>query len=100
MKRVGELGSDQLFLGRAGLDDIANKENADSIHDLPQDGEVVRNEETERGTLLLQALEAVEVLSLHRDMEGRDRLETSGNVLLRGKGPCGGNPPSLAPESA
>ena len=72
--RIGVLGSAHDRLGGALLHDLAAIEHVDAVDDLADDREVVRDEEVGEPELLLQALEEVEDLRLHRDVERRDGL--------------------------
>ncbi len=67
--RIGEdLG------GRSGLDDLALGHDADPIGDLADDAEVVGDEQHGHAVLVLERLQKLEDLRLHRDVERRRRL--------------------------
>ncbi len=67
--RIGEERRRRRF-----LDDAADIHHRDPVRDVLDDREVVRDEEIGEAELVLQVLEQVESLRLHRDIEGRDRL--------------------------
>ena len=69
MARGGEQG-----LGGPGLDDAPEIHHGDPLRDLPNHGEVVRDEEVGEPPIALQVGQQVEHLGLHRDVERRDRL--------------------------
>ena len=58
----------------AELDDAADIHHRDTVGDVLDDREVVRDEEVGEVELVLQVLQQVERLRLHRDVERRDRL--------------------------
>src|SRR5712671_3082024 len=69
MLRAGEEGS---LVG--DLDDLAEIHDGDAVADVLDDGEVVGDEQIRKPELALQIAQQVDHLSLHRDVERRDRL--------------------------
>ena len=64
----------QQALGGAGFDELAVLHHRDLVRQVLDDAEVVRDEEIGDAELLLQLLQQVEDLRLHRDVERRGRL--------------------------
>ena len=62
------------LVGRRHLDDHAQVHDGDAVGDVPDDGEVVRDEQIRQVELRLQLLEQVDDLRLDRDVERGDRL--------------------------
>ena len=59
----------------------------DPVGDVPDDGQVVRDEQIGQPELVLQVLEQVDDLGLDRHVEGRDRLVADDQLGPQGHGP-------------
>src|SRR5215470_1292192 len=73
-RRVRVLGRGEDLLGLAELDDAADVHHRDTVTDVADDAQVVRDEEIGQSELLLQVEQEVQDLRLHGDVQGRDRL--------------------------
>ena len=71
---------------RRQLHDLAEVHHRDPIGDVPDDGEVVRDEEVREVELALQCLEQIDDLRLDRDVERRHRLVADDEVRIEGQG--------------
>ena len=69
---------------RRDLDDHPEVHDGDPVRGVPNDGEVVRDEEVGELELVLQRLEQVDDLGLDRDVEGRDGLVRNHEVRIDG----------------
>ena len=56
------------------LDDDAEVHHGDAVGDVPDDAQVVRDEDVREAEVPLQVVEQVDDLRLNRDVERRDRL--------------------------
>ena len=70
--RMDRLGVDRL--GGTDLDELAQVHDGDRVGEVPDDGEVVRDDDVGEPVRRLQRLHQVEDLRLDRDVERRDRL--------------------------
>src|SRR3546814_21188272 len=57
-----------------GFYDPSEIHHRDSVRDVPHDGNIVRDEQVSEPQLLLQVLQQVDDLSLHRHVESRNGL--------------------------
>ena len=69
-------------LRAADLDDAADVHDRDPVGDLADHREVVRDEDVGEVELVLEALQQVQDLRLHRDVERRDRLVADDQLRL------------------
>ena len=83
-------------VGGGLLDHPAEVHDADPVADVPHDGQVVGDDEVGEVELVLQLLEQVDHLRLHRDVEGRDRLVGDDELGLDGQRPGDADPLALA----
>ena len=74
------------LLGRRDLDDLAEVHDRDPVGDVPDDGQVVRDEEVREVEVALQALEQVHDLRLDGDVERRDGLVADDEVRVEREG--------------
>ena len=74
-------------VGRSDLAQAPEVHDGDAVADVLHDGEVVRNEEDRQVVLLLQVLQQVEDLRLHRDVERGDDLVAHQQLRLQHQGP-------------
>src|SRR5918995_5978605 len=74
------------LLRRRDLDDRAQVHDRDPIGDVPDDGEVVGDEQIRQRELGLELLEQVDDLRLDRDVERGDRLVQDDEVRVEGEG--------------
>ena len=70
---------------RADLDDMAEVHDRDAVGDVPDDAQIVRDEDVGEVEIGLQALEEVENLGLDRDVERRDRLVADDQLRAEGE---------------
>src|SRR5579884_4129956 len=70
--RMLRLGVELLL--RARLDRLAEVHDHDAVGDVPDDVQVVRDEDVREVEIALEVLEQVQDLRLHRDVERRNRL--------------------------
>src|SRR5882672_4745629 len=71
-RRVGMLGRREELLGLAELDDAPDVHDGHAIADVPDNAQVVRDEQIGQPELFLQVEQEVQDLRLHRDIQGRD----------------------------
>ena len=83
-------------LARRGLDDVAEVHDRDAVRDLPDDREVVGDEEVGDPELALEVPQEVEDLGLDRDVERRDRLVADDQLRLERDRPGDPDPLALA----
>ena len=69
------------------LDDVPEVHDRDPVGDVPDDPEIVRDEEVREVEVLLQALEEVQDLRLDRDVERRHGLVAHDQLRVRAQGP-------------
>ena len=74
----------QLLLG-AGLHRLAEIHDHDAVRDVPDDVQVVRDEDVREVEIALEVLEQVQDLRLHRDVERRDRLVADDQLRVDGE---------------
>src|SRR4029077_11837445 len=74
-------GEDLAFLRR--LDDLAEIHHRDAMRHMLDDGEVMADEEKGEAELLLQVLQEIDDLRLHRDVERGDGLVANDEIGLR-----------------
>jgi hypothetical protein len=72
--RVGVDRAVVKLLGRRKLDDLAEVHDRDAVGDMPDDAEIVGDEDIGQRELVLQVVEQVHDLRLNRDVECRDGL--------------------------
>jgi hypothetical protein len=85
----------ELARGRA-LDDPPEVHHRDPVADVPDDRQVVRDEQVGEAQPVLEPLEEVDYLRLDRHVEGRDRLIGDDEVGVEGERPRHPDPLSLA----
>ena len=73
--------------GRTDLDDLAEVHDRDAVGDVPDDGQVVRDEQERERHPVLQLGEQVEHLGLDRDVERGDGLVEHDDVGLERERP-------------
>ena len=78
------------------LDDLAQVHDRDSVRYMPDDGEVVGDEEVGEVEALLEGAEQVDYLSLNRNVEGGDGLVADYEGRVYGKGAGNADPLALA----
>ena len=83
-------------VGVAVLDDVPEVHDRDPVRDVPDDAEVVRDEEVGEVEVLLEALEQVQDLRLDRDVERRDRLVADDQLRRERQRPGDADPLPLA----
>ena len=76
------------------LHDVAQVHDRDAMRDLPNDGEIVCDEQVGDPELLLEIAQEVEDLGLDRDVERRHGLVADDELGPQGDGP--GDPDALA----
>ena len=76
------------------LDDLAQVHHRDPVAHMPDDTEIVRDEQVGQAELVLNVLEQVDDLRLHGHVEGRHRLV--GDDQLGPQRKCPGDPDTLA----
>ena len=81
---------------RRHLDDAAEVHDRDPVRDVPDDREVVRDEQVREVELVLQRLEQVDDLRLDRDVERGDRLVRDDEVRVDGERAGDADPLALA----
>ena len=94
--RVRVLGGFEHFCDWALLDDAASVADVHAIDDLPDDSEVVGDEQIAEPEPLFQLAEQVEHLGLHRHVQCRDRFVTDDEPRLDRKRPGDGHPLALS----
>lgn len=94
--RIGMAGIVHHRGGLTLFDDVAAIKQIDPIADLAQHGEIVRDEQEGQAVLGLDALEQIEDLRLHRDVERRARFVADEQLRLDREGAGDGNPLALA----
>jgi hypothetical protein len=80
------------LIGRAYLDDIAQVHHGDAVRDVPDDRQVVRDEDVGKAELLLQVLHQIDDLRLNRHVERTDRLVGDDDLRVGCKGPRDADP--------
>ena len=75
------------------LHHAAEVHHRDAVGDVPHDRQVVGDEQVGQAEVVLQVLEQVDHLRLHRDVERGDRLVADDDLRLQGQGP--GDPDAL-----
>ena len=80
--RVGMQGVLVEFFAGCQLHDLAEVHHCHAVADVPDHGEVVRNEEVGQMELALQLFEQVDDLRLNGNVKGRDGLITHNKVRL------------------
>ena len=83
-------------LGGALLDDPAEVHHHHPVGHVPHDGQVVGDEQVGDAELLLQLVEQVQHLRLHREVERRDRLVADDHVGVQRERPGDAEPLALA----
>src|SRR3954468_8674220 len=86
------------FGGLTGLHNPAEVHDKDSLADVLDDGEIVRNEKIREAEPRLQVLQEINDLRLDGNVEGTDRFITDNQFWFDGEG--SGNPDSLALATA
>ena len=79
---------------RRHLDDLAQVHDDDSVRDVPDDREIMSDEQEGEIELVLQLLEQIHDLRLNRDVQCRHGLVADEELRIQGQGPC--EPDSLA----
>ncbi len=82
---VGHARIVEEFAPLGDLDDAAEIHHADAVGHVPDDGEVVADEEIGEAELVLQVAHQIEDLRLHRDVERRSRLVADDELGLGGE---------------
>ena len=83
---------------RRDLDDLAEIHDCDSIAQVPDDSQIVGDEDIGKAEPLAQGLEQIDDLRLDRDVQRRHGLVADDEVRLGGE--CPGNPDALALATA
>ena len=85
--RVRVVGLVEDLVDAALLDDLAEIHDRDAVGGVVHDGQVVRHEEVGQAVLLLEVLEQVHDLGLHRDVQGGDRFVEHEQLRIDRQGP-------------
>ncbi len=79
-------------LSRTDVDELAEVHDADAVGEVPDDVQVVGDEEIRDSPVRLHVQQQVQDGRLHRDVQGRDRLVAQDERRLPGEGPGDGDP--------
>ena len=82
-------------VGRRHLDDLPEVHDDDPIRDVPDDREIVGDEQVRETELGLQLLEQIDDLRLDRDVQRRDRLVADEELGVQGQRPGEADPLAL-----
>src|SRR5437667_11285754 len=74
-------------IGRGDLDDLSQVHHRDSIGDVADHGEVMRNEQVGDPELALESLKKVDDLGLDRDVQRAYRFVTDNEIGFNGQRP-------------
>jgi len=74
-------------LGRAGLHEVADVHHGHPVGHVPDDAEVVGDEQVRQAVLILQVVHKPEYLGLHRHVQSADRLVGDDEVGVDGERP-------------
>ena len=92
----GCFGSSVELLARADLDGLAEVHDHHPIGDVADDVEVVGDEDVREPEVLLEVLQQVQDLRLHRDVERRHRLVADDQLRVDRERPRDADPLALA----
>ena len=84
------------IVNRTFFNDYAPVEDVEPFSDLPDDSEVVRDEEVRDAELVSELAEEVEDLRLDRDVQRRHRLVADKKLRSNGEGPRDRDPLALS----